>query len=626
MNLPGFFAPSAAVLFALIAPLVLFYFLKLKRPHMLVPSLVLWKQVLQDSRVNSPFQRFKRNILLLLQLLLLILIVLAAMQPYWRGEAGRAERLPILIDVSASMAALDKPGGQSRLDAVKRQVREIIDGMLPDQQLCLLTFGRTAHRLTGFTDNQRVLHAAVDSIEMHDVVSDVDDALRMTQALARREPFDHVLMLTDGNIPAQADTELSFRLDYQPVAKAGQNMGITALTARRSTGGGWDVFVRIDSTAEYATTATMELVRDGQVTATEVITVSKDEAERLVFPVSADQAVSLQVRLKPDDFDALASDNIAFLDLAPPRRLAVYVPAEMVTYRLAMRAMDQVRLYPREGADEPDTFDLVISDQPDDADRIANMKLLVAVTPDPVKPLTTTDDEPTTVIDWHRTNVAFEHVTLTDLIVLDNVSYNENVGDGDLEALGYEVIAHGRFGPVMLQHRQGPRLTYYMLFHSDRSTFPYRVGFPVFVSNLVRLAMQQAGLAETPGHRTGVLPELELSPSTSYRVNGPQGVVEDSAASDANGILGGVATERVGRYTIERDGSPIAQVGASLLSASETLMERAEQIQFRELAVGAGDTRVKMDQSFWHMLAMIALFVLMIEWWYFHRKPGGFDR
>jgi hypothetical protein len=176
----------------------------------------------------------------------------------------------------------------------------------------------------------------------------------------------------------------------------------------------------------------------------------------------------------------------------------------------------------------------------------------------------------------------------------------------------------------MLQQREGPRLSYYMLFHSDRSTLPYRVGFPVFVSNLVRLAMQQAGLAETPGHRTGVLPEMVMSPTTRYRIIGPQGVVDDTAASDANGILGGIAAERVGRYTIERDGSAVAQVGASLLSASETLMARAEQIQFRELAVGAGEAKVKMDQSFWHILALLAMGVLVIEWWYFHRKPGGF--
>src|SRR6187402_2026678 len=114
--LPAFSSLSSAWLFALLVPLVVFYFLKLKRPRIDIPSLVLWRQVMSDQRVNSPFQRFKRNILLLLQILILALLALAAMQPFLRREAARTPRLPILIDVSASMAALDREGGISRLD------------------------------------------------------------------------------------------------------------------------------------------------------------------------------------------------------------------------------------------------------------------------------------------------------------------------------------------------------------------------------------------------------------------------------------------------------------------------------------------------------------------------------
>src|SRR5688572_17784419 len=113
---PTFTAVSSAWLFLLLIPLVAFYFLKLKRPRQVVSSLVLWRQVLSDQRVNSPFQRFKRNLLLLLQILLLALLALAAMQPFLRREAQRSERLPVLVDVSASMAALDSVSGKSRLD------------------------------------------------------------------------------------------------------------------------------------------------------------------------------------------------------------------------------------------------------------------------------------------------------------------------------------------------------------------------------------------------------------------------------------------------------------------------------------------------------------------------------
>src|SRR5688500_16148743 len=123
----GFYALSAAWLFSLIAPAVLLYFLKLKRPRQQVPSLVLWRQVLADSRVNSPFQKFKRNILLLLQLILLCLLIMGAMQPYIRAGDPDTDRLLVLLDRSASMAAFDKEGGISRLDKAKERLREIVE-------------------------------------------------------------------------------------------------------------------------------------------------------------------------------------------------------------------------------------------------------------------------------------------------------------------------------------------------------------------------------------------------------------------------------------------------------------------------------------------------------------------
>ena len=46
----NFSALASAWLFALLVPLIIFYFLKLKRPRQTVSSLVLWRQVLSDHR------------------------------------------------------------------------------------------------------------------------------------------------------------------------------------------------------------------------------------------------------------------------------------------------------------------------------------------------------------------------------------------------------------------------------------------------------------------------------------------------------------------------------------------------------------------------------------------------
>src|SRR5918998_3125808 len=130
MNWIGFSWLSGLWLLAIAAPIVVFYFLKLRRPRAEVPSLALWRQVMNDQRVNSPFQKFKRNLLLLLQLLLLLALTLGAAQPFIRGDAANANYVPVLIDHSASMGALDKAGGKTRLDLAKEEIRALVDDLL----------------------------------------------------------------------------------------------------------------------------------------------------------------------------------------------------------------------------------------------------------------------------------------------------------------------------------------------------------------------------------------------------------------------------------------------------------------------------------------------------------------
>ena len=357
-----FTALSAAWLAALLLPLVAFYFLKLKRPRHDVSSLVLWRQVIADQRVNSPFQKFKRNLLLLLQILFLALLVLAAMQPLLRSGASPAERLPVLIDVSASMAGLEKAGGVSRLDEAKKRVRELIANLPSDQQLCLIAFSKTARQLTGFTNNKSELRAALAALEVDDVAGDLEEALRTAQALARGAAFDRVLLFSDGNFPAQTNFELSFRIDFQRLDPAGANFGITACNARRGVSGQWDVFVQLGGSAgAESTSGTVELLQDGAAIATENVTLVSGAAPRLVFKIGGEKPALLEARFTPRGFDSLAADNRAWLALPAVRPLAVYVPPALASYRHALESIDGLALFPRAGEPLPASYDLVFA-------------------------------------------------------------------------------------------------------------------------------------------------------------------------------------------------------------------------------------------------------------------------
>ena len=631
---PGFSTAYYAWLFLLLIPLIIFYFLKLKRPRLDVASLALWQQVISDQRVNSPFQKFKRNLLLLLQIIILSLIALAAMQPFLQGDEERSDYLPILIDCSASMGAVDQATGKSRLDLVKEDVKEVIEGMLPGQRITLIAVNSTARRLTEFTDNKPVLLAALDDIEVTDVPSRLEDGLQIAQALTRTFTIDKVRLYSDGNLPtrpdpsgqriATVDFDLSYVLEFQQVPSAGRNMGITALNARRAAVDRWDVFVRVESSQEGSTSGEVRLSTDGvPLGDPEPVVLEAGESQRLVFSVDATQPTFLEATLSVDEHDALASDNSAYLQLPVGRELLVYCAPDLLTYRHLLNGLDGVILEPDDdGETDLSRYDLVFTSNEEDLSKESTTYMFVGVVPEDLKSLVSVEFGQSEVVDWKRDAPLLQHVQLKQVVIRDVPQRAEGVEDGDFEELGYEFLVFGGEGPLMLRKRDGPRLFYFLLFHTDNSTLPYRIGFPIMLQNAVNIALQQASLSELKSVTTGILPRQELLPDTTYRVTGPRDLSSEHTTAD-DGILDGVGAPYVGRYDVRRSGDLVSRFGVSLMNATETSLYSVDEIQFRELKVTAEEDRLSSDKPLWPTLAALAFIVLLLEWWYFQRKPAG---
>ena len=85
-----FLTPIAAVIAAgiTVPVLVAMYFLKRRRRLVSISSTLLWRKAIQDLQANAPFQRIRRNLLLLLQLLALAALLLAT--ALWQIRSFRA--------------------------------------------------------------------------------------------------------------------------------------------------------------------------------------------------------------------------------------------------------------------------------------------------------------------------------------------------------------------------------------------------------------------------------------------------------------------------------------------------------------------------------------------------------
>ncbi len=615
----SFSSLSSAWLFGLLVPLIVFYFLKLRRPRQLVPSLVLWRQVLADQRVNSPFQRFKRNILLLLQILLLALLALAAMQPFLRREPTMSARLAVLVDVSASMAA--KAGGKSRLDEAKERIRERIEALSPEQELALIAFGKSARKLASFTNNKGELRAAVDALAVEDVPGDMDEALRVAQAMARTQPFERVVLLTDGNLPGKSSFELPFQIELQKLPPAGPNVGIVALSARRSAGSDWDVFVQIAASAEHpAGSVTVELRSGPQVLARESVAVGGDAGTpRLAFRMSGESSTFVHAMLEPGDGDSLASDNEAWVSLPVIRPMDVLVPESLGGIRRALSTLEGLRIFPMKDTPSPSSFDLLFAETADALKTPARLGVGVGFVPEEFAELVKVAKGNGVAIDWRRDSPLLQHMSFDEVLFSDDPVLAPGKDAAAFGAAGYEVLVDGQHGPLMLGRLEGDAGRVHLLFHPDRSTMPFRVAFPVWVSNLVEHARKISGTSESAAVATGVLPPQTFSGQGEVSVDGPAGRRTEKLTEQ--GVASGIPAPRVGEYHLSGAGGDY-RVGASLLSLQETSLKSVDEVLFGDsVAVEVEAATTKTDRSLWWLVALFGYGVLLLEWWWFQRKP-----
>jgi Ca-activated chloride channel homolog len=94
----SFLAPLALAGLAFLPIVVAMYLLKLRRDEAVVPSTLLWRQLVTDVEANAPWQRLRRSLLLLLQLLLVAILAIVAARPFIERPAGLAGDLVLVVD------------------------------------------------------------------------------------------------------------------------------------------------------------------------------------------------------------------------------------------------------------------------------------------------------------------------------------------------------------------------------------------------------------------------------------------------------------------------------------------------------------------------------------------------
>src|SRR5262249_11587160 len=136
MNLAN---PTGLLWASLAVPIVIFYILKIRLRRVPVSTILFWRQIFEEKKPRSLWQRLRHLLSLLVQLAFLCLLVGALAQPFFAWEINAARRVVLVIDNSASMNATDAV--PNRLGRAKELGRNVIDGLRSRDQMAIVAAG-----------------------------------------------------------------------------------------------------------------------------------------------------------------------------------------------------------------------------------------------------------------------------------------------------------------------------------------------------------------------------------------------------------------------------------------------------------------------------------------------------
>src|SRR5438876_81528 len=306
----NFLAPAAFAFAAAIPVVILFYLLKRKRVVKLVSSTLLWQKFLAETQASAPFQKLRKNWLLILQIILLALTVLALSRPFFKTRAKPAELRVIILDTSASMQATDE--SPSRFEKARSEALKWVDSLANTDQMVILQAGANTEVKQPATTEKAALRRALQACACSDGPTRLVPALRIADSLVRDQKSAEIHLFSDGAVPELNEFEnKALPLVYHRVGKDSNNLGITALDVkahpedphRRA------IYASVANFSSNSVQTELELSLDDRLLETRPLTIPAGETSSQVFLAEQSQDGVFTVHLTAKD--DLSADNQA---------------------------------------------------------------------------------------------------------------------------------------------------------------------------------------------------------------------------------------------------------------------------------------------------------------------------
>jgi hypothetical protein len=647
----SFLAPAAFALAALIPIVVVLYLLRLRRTEQVVSSTYLWRRMVRDLEANAPWQRLRRNLLLILQLLVLVALILALTRPFTWAEGTGGEAAILVLDTSASMAATDVT--PNRLGAAKTQALRYVDGLPDGARVTVIAAGDGAQVLASSSQDRRQVRQAIQGarIGQPGSGSDISAALELAAAIAARQPDTETVVYSDGRVVMPEYLVLKGRVRYLPIGLSGENQAIGALTLRPGPGGGQTAFVQVIHYGEAPVQRRLVLSAfSGEGEALQTLyaydlDLAPGEPRAVVADSLPPEIEAIEARLLGSDL--LAADDRAWAvrPMGEPARVTLVTEGNLFLETglglLPNLEVTTVRPGDWESGrlEDGKTGEPVAEGEPPSLTILDAYVPLTATLPSGnllfiAPPSSTAVFSVTGQVEQPAVRAAsggwaegerdplLAHVDVAGVGVQQAArvslpDWARPVIVGDTSEMG----ATSRSVPLLWAGEDGSRRIAVLAFDLRRSDLALQVAFPLLLANLTGWLAPSGG-SDLPEQ---VLPGSAVSFSVPPGVQDVRAIGPDGSAV-AVAVRSGQATVTetglLGLYRVRWGEEGQAAFSVNLFSPFESDVAPAGSLS---LAAGGGDLGPGPDaarsarREWWRLLAWIALIVLIVEWLVYHR-------
>src|SRR5260221_7464937 len=613
----SFLAPVALGLSALSIPIILLYMLRLRRRDVPVSSTMLWQQLLRDLEANAPWQRLRRNLLMVLQRMVLEALVIALARPYFEVPTVSYGRIALLLDASASMNATDVT--PTRFEAAKQQALSVVESLNDADALAVIRVAEGPEVVQTYTGDHAQLRAAITAMQPSQSSADWNAALTLAAAGASGASKFTILIIGDGGLPSDLGNQYG-DVKFIPVGTSDSNVAITALATANDPTSGPQLYARVTNYGSQAADTILSVTLDGKLFNAQTYNIPANSYSDVVVPnlpkdfQRAVASLSRPVASKVPDY--LPLDDTAytvFSGASAGRALLVTQQNRFLEQGFASLADWQTF---RAQADKPlpvDPFDLYVFDGflPS---TLPNANMMIVNPPS----------------DTSLFKIGAEQTGATEISVKADDPRTRFLKFNDVNILKFkaltgvssaDVLVNSQTAPLVLASDFNGHRVAVIPFDLHDTDLPLKIAWPILLANLTEWYKAPQALhisgALQPGQTVTIQPSLLAN---RVRVTRPDGVVKTLNVDQP--VVVYADTPMPGIYSVEiyQDSKLIN----TELFAVNLFDENESRIAPRTPTFGSAAVDITGkgeigQREFWPYVALAALLLLMLEWLAYHR-------